>query len=149
MRFLLSPKLEKRSEQQSNTGQFSMLLSPLFLFSLPSSPAPARPGSFSTATPQAPFPSLSPPQYLLHMFSLVLVDLPDGVELAVPRPDLFVQTGQAAPPPGCQANQTLEQPFSYCSSARCSRGTTAPNLQAAAAQAGWKNPACSKPVAFF
>lgn len=104
------------------------------LLTLPSSPspapqAPARPGSFSTATPWAPFPSLSPPQYLLHMFSLVLVDLPDGVELAGTRPDLFVQTGQTALLLGCQANQTQEQPFSYCSPARCIRGTTAPDLQ--------------------
>lgn len=69
------------------------------------------------------------------MFSLVLVDLPDGVELAVTRPDLFVQTGQTALPLGCQANQTREQPFSYCSSARDIRGTAAPNLLAATAQA--------------
>lgn len=158
----LSPKLDERSKQQSNIGQFFMLFLLWFECSLlcscssclpplPQHPqAAARPGSFSTATPQTPFPSLSPPQYLLHMFSLVLVDLPDGVELAVTRPGLFVQTGQTAFPLGCQANQTgEEQPFSFCSSARCIRGTTAPNLQAAAAQAGWKNPACSRPVALF
>lgn len=127
----------------------------LLLLTLPSSPAPARPGPFSTATPWAPFPSLSPPQYLLHKFSLVWVHLPHGVQLAGTRPDLFVQAGQTALPLGCQANQTPEQPFSYCSPARCIRdnssirGTTAPNLLAAAAQAWWKNSACSRPVVLF
>lgn len=65
------------------------------------------------------------------MFSLVLVDLPDGMELAVTRSGLFVQAGQTALPLGCRANQTREQPFSCCSSARYIGGTTAPSLLAA------------------
>lgn len=126
----------KRWKQQSNIAQFSMLLSPLvwvepalFLLTLPSSPTPA-PSSSSTSwislhcNTLSSFPSLSP-QYLLHMFSLVLVDLPDGVELAVTRPDLFVQT-ELFLLAARQTKHLWEQPFSYCSSARCIRGLQLP-----------------------